>query len=116
MWKQTNNQYEYYQVLLIETTSNATIVHPYQFLIDQVLEFEELEELSRKNFDMEYGWSYEFVVPEFIYLGKTKESYLADPPDIPQDIIGRIGPCEILLTRMLWILPSLPEDKGEISP
>jgi hypothetical protein len=49
---------------------------------------------------------------EFIYLGKTKKSYLADPPDIPSDIIDRIGPCEILLTSMLWILPSLTEEKG----
>ena len=111
MWTQTNNQYGYYQVLLIETTSNATIVHPYQFLIDQVLEFEELEELSRKYFDIQYGWSDEFVLLDFIYLGKTKESYVADPPDIPQDIIDRIGPSEILLTSMLWILPSLTEDK-----
>ena len=111
MWTQTNNQYEYYKVLLIETTSNATIVHPYQFLIDQVLEFEELEELSRKHFDIHYGWSDEFVLLDFIYLGKTKESYVADPPDIPQDIIDRIGPSEILLTSMLWILPSLTEDK-----
>ena len=53
MRTQMNNQYNYYQVLLIETTSNRTIVHPYQFLIDQVLEFEELEELSRKNFDIQ---------------------------------------------------------------
>ena len=111
IWTQTNNQYEYYQVLLIENSSNGTIVHPYQFLIDQVLEFEELEELSRKHFDIHYGWSDEFVLLDFIYLGKTKESYVADPPDIPQDIIDRIGPSEILLTRMLWILPSLTEDK-----
>lgn len=111
MRTQMNNQYNYYQVLLIETTSNGTIAHPYQFLIDQVLEFEELEELSRKNFDIQYGWSDEFVMLEFIYLGKTKKSYLTDPPDIPSDIIDRIGPCEILLTSMLWILPSLTEEK-----
>ena len=41
--------------------------------IDQVLEFEELEELSRKHFDIQYGWSDEFVMLEFIYLGKTED-------------------------------------------